>query len=245
MKIMPNLRVPDKHGHMATLAFGLLLMVLPLATAATPEADEDAALFAACPGLSDWAQTHPRGQNLDVPGATQAPPASSELAAELARRAALDQGARAFLSVGQAPDQEQLQQLVETDADNLVWLQALIAREGFPTVEKVGHQGVLNAWLLVQHADADSALQEAVLDQLMASGSDTGLGKANVAMLSDRVRLAQGKPQRYGTQFVPNENGDPVLQEPVENLAGIDARRAQAGLMPLELYRCVLQETYQ
>ncbi|PPU03608.1 hypothetical protein XarbCFBP7408_08535 [Xanthomonas arboricola pv. guizotiae] len=64
-------------------------------------------------------------------------------------------------------------------------------------------------------------------------------------MLLDRVHLAQGKHQRYGTQFVRNEDGELVLQEPVEDLASIDARRAQMDLMPLGIYQCVLRATYE
>ena len=63
-------------------------------------------------------------------------------------------------------------------------------------------------------------------------------------MLSDRVRLAQGQPQRYGTQFVRGAGGELVLEQPVEDIDGIDARRKEMDLMPLNLYQCVLRATY-
>jgi hypothetical protein len=58
----------------------------------------------------------------------------------------------------------------------------------------------------------------------------------------DRVLLAQGKPQRYGTQVV-FEDGEP-RPRPVENLGNIDSIREQIDLMPLNDYLCVLKHAY-
>lgn len=63
-------------------------------------------------------------------------------------------------------------------------------------------------------------------------------------MLSDRVRLAQRQPQRYGTQFLRDAAGELVLEQPIEDIDGIDARRKEMDLMPLDLYLCVLRATY-
>lgn len=71
----------------------------------------------------------------------------------------------------------------------------------------------------------------------------------------DRVRVEQGKPQIYGTQFfVPsgkdgklstNKDGAPDMQmRPVENPGNVDRRRARAGLMPLADYKCMLDVMY-
>ena len=229
-------------GVMGALALALAAMA-PVSAAMA--ATEDAALFDACPGLSGWAAGHPHGgrevNGGDGAGSTSVPDA---MRAELARRAKLDQQVRAPLSGGQAPSPAQLRRLAEVDADNLRWLRQQVLRHGFPTVGQAGEQGVLDAWLLVQHADADLRFQQSVLTTLMARPASSGIRKADMAMLSDRVLLAQGKPQRYGTQFVRNEGGEFVLQEPVEDPGGIDARRARMDLMPLALYRCVLHATY-
>ncbi|MEJ1250654.1 DUF6624 domain-containing protein [Denitratimonas tolerans] len=228
------------------LVLWLVVMAFPLLADEVSIADEDAALFKSCPELSAWAAKHPReGRDMDSDSHVGTPPISSTLGTELSRRADLDQRVRAPLSVGQIPSQEQLQRLAEVDADNLRWLKHLVAHDGFPTVEQVGQKGVRNAWLLVQHADADPVFQQEVLDSLIARSSTSGLKKADLAMLSDRVLLALGQPQRYGTQFVQNKEGDLVLQDPVEDMADIDARRAQMDLMPLDLYRCVLRASYE
>lgn len=216
-----------------------------LTTTKAVASEMDAALLASCPALAAWAAKHPHKMpHPERSGKTMKPPYSAELNGELARRAGLDQHVRAPFSTGQMPTPQQLRELAGVDADNLRWLKGLVARKGFPTVAQVGQDGVLDAWLLVQHADSDPAFQQAILDTLMNQASHDGVPRRDVAMMSDRVRLAQGKPQRYGTQFVRDKEGRFVLQEPVEDLAGMDSRRAHMDLMPLNLYQCMLHATY-
>ncbi len=57
---------------------------------------------------------------------------------------------------------------------------------------------------------------------------------SNYAYLYDRVQVGLGKPQRWGTQ-AKCEAGKPVLS-PVEDLAGLDARRKQLFMMPVQKY---------
>lgn len=60
------------------------------------------------------------------------------------------------------------------------------------------------------------------------------------AMLVDRVLQTQGKPQRHGSQFSRDAATGHLAMAPVEDLSGLDALRAQAGLMPMADYACVL-----
>ena len=54
----------------------------------------------------------------------------------------------------------------------------------------------------------------------------------NAAYLEDRIRMYEGKPQRYGTQFDRDDDGllSPV---PCDDPALVDRRRAALGLPPL------------
>lgn len=95
-------------------------------------------------------------------------------------------------------------------------------------------EGANQAWLLVQHADADPAFQERVLVLMQAAVAEGEASGSDLAYLTDRVRRAQGKPQVYGTQF---QEVDGVLQlQPVEDLAQLDARRAAVGLESMAAY---------
>jgi hypothetical protein len=66
---------------------------------------------------------------------------------------------------------------------------------------------------------------------------------SDVAMLVDRVLVQEGKHQRYGTQF-SIEDGELVM-DPVEDEEGLDERRRQMQLPPMEEYRRLLEEQYQ
>jgi hypothetical protein len=119
----------------------------------------------------------------------------------------------------------------------------LIAEHGWPTVSLVGERAAHAAWLLVQHADARPELQEralALMRPLVASGEASGV---DVAYLEDRVRVARGDAQLFGTQFGADENG---VQRPfaIEDAARVDERRAELGLEPLAQYAQSLAEAY-
>jgi hypothetical protein len=51
-------------------------------------------------------------------------------------------------------------------------------------------------------------------------------------MLDDRIRVFEGRPQRYGTQFDWDDAGR-LTPLPIEDEAEVDARRARMGLDPL------------
>lgn len=157
----------------------------------------------------------------------------TELIEELLRRRGKDQAARL------AGDHDAWE---AADAENLPWLKRVIATTGWPGISQVGPDGAEAAWLLVQHADADPAFQRHCLGLLTAAAERGDASLSNVAYLTDRVLLAEGKPQEYGTQawgtpagWVPRNLRDP---------AGADERRAQMELGPLTGYLARMLENY-
>ena len=56
------------------------------------------------------------------------------------------------------------------------------------------------------------------------------------------MRVAQGKPQRFGTQFSMHDGR--LQADPIDDPAHVDGRRAGVGLMPLADYACLLQVVY-
>ena len=126
---------------------------------------------------------------------------------------------------------------------NATWLKAVIAEKGWPGMARVGRDGAKAAWLIVQHADHDPAFQAHAL-ALMQKASEAGdADPADMALLTDRVLLAQGKPQRYRTQFADAGHGVMELR-PTEDLTTLDARRRAVGLQPLDAYKAMLSEMY-
>ena len=130
-------------------------------------------------------------------------------------------------------------QITEIDTGNTEWLKEIVAEGGWPTYSEVGIDGGDAAWLLVQHADADSQFQRKCLE-LMTELPKEEISQPNLAYLTDRVLLAEGKSQIYGTQFVRREGKwIPLRLEDAEN---VDARRAEVGLPPLAEYAEMFQK---
>jgi hypothetical protein len=147
------------------------------------------------------------------------------LRAELLRRAERDQAAR------QRGGTEAIETVARVDAENLPWLKKVVAEIGWPGRSAVGEDGADAAWLLAQHADADPAFQRQCLDLLTLAAEHGEATKVQVAYLTDRVLLAEGKRQEFGTQATAR-NGQWVPRQ-LHDPGSVDQRRAAMSLGPL------------
>ncbi len=108
----------------------------------------------------------------------------------------------------------------------------LIELHGWPTRSLVGDEAAAAAWLILQHAIGKPALQRRGLALMNAAAARGQVSLLHVAMLEDRIRVNEGKGQRFGTQFDWDRDGllSPL---PIEDPAHVDVRRAEVGLSTL------------
>ncbi|CAM3794605.1 hypothetical protein DESA109040_21650 [Deinococcus saxicola] len=112
------------------------------------------------------------------------------------------------------------------DTESTELLRKIVAAYGWPSRSLVGEDGATAAWLLAQHSP-DLGFQREVL-ALLNAAQETD--PRHAAYLHDRVRVREGRPQRYGTQLGPDA-------QPFELEVGdVDERRAAVGLGPLAKY---------
>ena len=109
----------------------------------------------------------------------------------------LDQRVREGISLQMAPGKVAEMQAV--DAKHTTRMKEIIAKHGWPGRSLVGEDGAHAAWLLVQHADVSFMAQCLPLMERAVSAGEAFA--KDYAYLLDRVRMNQGKPQVYGTQF--------------------------------------------
>lgn len=197
-----------------------------------------------CPAAAAWIHAHSPssdGKRDDAPI-----PSDPDLSKALGERAKRDQQARnAWMATGLRSGTKEAAAVAAIDSANTAWLKDVVQRSGFPAPAQVGKQGVIDAWLLVQHADRDPAFQSAILVQLEPRAQDGTIRASDYAMLVDRVRISQGRPQLYGSQFTADPSKSIGMhREPVEDVAHLDERRARMGLMPSQDYECALRATY-
>lgn len=158
---------------------------------------------------------------------------SAGLARELVAMAEADEALRAELAAtgelfdGYAPGMEALHR---RHAQRLT---DILDDHGWPSPADVGEQACEAAWLVLQHAIGDPPLQRRgamLLADAVARGEASA---ARWAMLEDRIAVFEGRPQRYGTQLDWDEHGQ-LSPHTVEDPSGLDQRRAEVGLEPVQ-----------
>lgn len=112
---------------------------------------------------------------------------------------------------------------------HLARMKEIVAQHGWPGRSLVGPDGAHAAWLLVQHADQDREFQRFCLEQMQLAFEAGEATARDLSFLTDRVLLAEGKPQMYGTQGAV---GTPTPEEE----ARIDANRLALGLEPWRVF---------
>jgi hypothetical protein len=125
------------------------------------------------------------------------------------------------------------------DADNVAWIKQEVRARGWFEISRYGADAEKDAWLLVQHADHDSAFQNEVLgllDKLRLKGETN---PKSFAYLYDRVAINSGHPQRYGTQGGCKDGER--FTAPLENPADVDRLRAELGMTSLAEYNALFR----
>ena len=122
--------------------------------------------------------------------------------------------------------------MVEVHRNNGERLAEIINEHGWAGKSLVGEDGAEAAWIIVQHAIANPALQRQCL-KLIEEAVKRGEAPAwQVAYLTDRIRVLEGSPQIYGTSFDWDEAGEMSPCE-IEDREIVDEHRRSLGLPSL------------
>lgn len=119
-------------------------------------------------------------------------------------------------------------ELQQVHRENAIALNEIIAIHGWPGISLVGLEGCRVAWLIAQHSICTPELQRRFLHLLTIASESGDAPKRQVALLTDRVRFNEDRPQVYGTVFDWNEKGE--LWCDIEDPENIDERRSTVGL---------------
>lgn len=112
-------------------------------------------------------------------------------------------------------------------------LNTIIDSIGYPTIDKVGEHASEAAWLIIQHSIGQPGFMKKCAKLLQHVVDENKANPKNLAYLTDRIATYEGKPQRYGTSFDWDENGE-LSPKPFDNLAKVNQRRKSVGLNTLQ-----------
>ncbi|WP_407179297.1 DUF6624 domain-containing protein [Bradyrhizobium sp. STM 3562] len=119
----------------------------------------------------------------------------------------------------------------EVHRANAQELRSIIQEHGWPHDALVGPEGAEAAWLIAQHSIGEPDFMRccrALLDEASSLGR---VPRWQLAYIDDRIRVFEGKPQRFGTQIDLRPEG-PQAHE-LEDASQVDAWRKEAGLLAI------------
>lgn len=155
-------------------------------------------------------------------GQGQAPPEGKTLLPSAEPR-----GERGAFSVSELGQIDQWTQTV-------AYLKALVMEVGWIDVERFGY-ATANAAFFIAHHSSDLPLMMAALPGVEKDALSGRTEGEDYALLFDRVQLALGKKQRYGTQ-VGFDSANRAFVLSIEDPGGVGQRRESLGMMPLRDY---------
>ncbi|QDH78577.1 hypothetical protein FKX85_05840 [Echinicola soli] len=116
---------------------------------------------------------------------------------------------------------------------NAKLLDEIMDRIGYPTSDKVGKRASEAAWLVIQHSIGQPGFMKRSAKLLESAVREDKADPINLAYLTDRIAVLEGKLQLYGTQFDWDENGE-MSPSPIDDMVKVNGRRKSIGLKPLE-----------
>ena len=142
-----------------------------------------------------------------------------------------DQSVRTELTAAGALNVAYHPRLEEVHRSNSSRLRQIIAVFGWPGTALVGEKGAKAAWRIALHSISEPPFMRQCRDLIDAASQQSDVPRWQFAIIDDRIRVYEGRPQRYGTQLRPGLNG--LEPYPLENESRINSMRMQAGLPPL------------
>ncbi|MCF4100377.1 hypothetical protein L1I30_01745 [Gillisia sp. M10.2A] len=124
---------------------------------------------------------------------------------------------------------------------NAKLLNDIIETAGYPTVDKVGKEASEAAWFVIQHSIAQPAFMKKCAELLKKAVLENKAEATNLAYLTDRIAVFEGKKQLYGTQFDWDKTGKLSPNE-IDDLAKVNQRRKSLGLNTLEEQTLIIRK---
>ena len=132
------------------------------------------------------------------------------------------------LAIDNSQNKKLFKKVYEMDGQHLGEIKKIIKKYGWPTFNLVGKRASNGFWALIQHADRDLDFQKKCLKLLSVAAKKGQVKMSNVAYLTDRIRAAEGKKIKFGTQYLI-KNGKPIIK-PVMDLKNLEKLRKQYGM---------------
>jgi hypothetical protein len=116
---------------------------------------------------------------------------------------------------------------------NAARLRELIAEHGWLAEDIAGEDGAKASWFIVQHSVGEPQFQRHVLTLLRDLASTGRVPAWQAAYLEDRIAIQEGRPQRFGSQWVDSPEDGCLRPWQLADPEHVDELRASVGLPAL------------
>jgi len=165
-----------------------------------------------------------------------------ELQRELLKMRDEDQGIRAQLAEVPLEQRANLTAEMEsTDSRLTAQVKHIVSEKGWPTIRLVGADASQAASTILIHSP-DHTWQAALLPRLQKLVKREEIFGSDIANLTDRILVSQGKAQVFGTQF--KRIDEKMVMLPVIDPKHLQKRRARYLMPPMSVYRQLISEIY-
>lgn len=118
-------------------------------------------------------------------------------------------------------------------ARNASRLAEMLTKHGWPDESLAGQDGAEAAWLIVQHAIGEPEFQRQALRMIRACEATGRVPLWHAAYLEDQIRMYEGRPQLYGTQWLDAPRDGRIRPWNLAEPGRVNELRAAVGLSPL------------
>ncbi len=120
------------------------------------------------------------------------------------------------------------------DSINLIKVGKILTEYGWIGPDIVGEDGNTTLFLVIQHANTETQVK--YLPMLREAVKNGNAKTGHLALLEDRVLLAQGEKQIYGSQLEMDFKTKEYVLSPMIDPDNVDKRRDEVGLKTLAEY---------
>jgi len=159
-------------------------------------------------------------------------PENPGLVDQIERMSRVDQQVRQQKNVDAA-------EMAEADARHALALQEILNRYGVPTYAMVGPQAADDFIIMIQHQPP--RFRQQVLPKLKSLVDAGQADPGSYALVYDLSQRDMGMKQLYGERL-ECQAGETMHEAPIEDEAHVNQRRAELGLMRIELYARLVAE---
>jgi hypothetical protein len=159
---------------------------------------------------------------------------NEQLRQELLAMRALDRSVRQELVDSGELGGPYVPRMEEVHRKNAARLRELIELYGWPALDMAGQDGAEAAWLIAQHAVGEPDFQRRVLVLLSTCVAENRVPAWHAAYLEDRIAFQEGRPQRYGTQWVQDAIDGRYRPWSLADLDRVNDLRSEVGLGPMQ-----------